>query len=103
MAIENAAFTATLTAAAGDDPELLTELRGAFRDSLAQHIDLLRRARCDGNWLIAAQRIKGLAASFHAEELIRLAQTAIDAAPGDPVALRRLDDFLADFDRVRAA
>ncbi|GAB5347488.1 Hpt domain-containing protein [Alteriqipengyuania sp. 357] len=103
MAIENAAFTATLAAAAGDDPELLTELRGAFRDSLAQQIDLLRRSRCDGNWLIAAQRIKGLAASFHAGELIVLAQGAIDAAPGDPVALRKLGGFLADFDRVSAA
>ena len=49
---------------------------------------------------IAAQRIKGLAASFHADELIGLAQGAIDAAPGDPVALRGLDAFLADFDRV---
>ena len=93
MAFENAAFAATLSAAAGDDPVLLAELRGAFRESLAQQIDLLRRARCDGNWLIAAQRIKGLAASFHADELIGLAQ-------GDPVALRGLDAFLADFDKV---
>tara|TARA_B100000678_G_scaffold188821_1_gene157928 strand:+ start:111 stop:422 length:312 start_codon:yes stop_codon:yes gene_type:complete len=100
MAFENAAFAATLSAAAGDDPALLAELRGAFRESLAQQIDLLRRARCDGNWLIAAQRIKGLAASFHADELIDLAQGAIDAAPGDPVALRGLDAFLADFDTI---
>ena len=48
----------------------------------------------------AAQRIKGLAASFHADELIVLAQSAIDAAPGDPVALRGLDRFLTEFDRV---
>ena len=91
MAFENAAFTATLTAAAGDDPALLSELRGAFRESLAQQIDLLHRSRCDG---------KGLAASFHADELIVLAQSAIDAAPGDPVALRGLDRFLTEFDRV---
>ena len=102
MAFENAAFTATLTAAAGDDPVLAAELRGAFRESLAQQIDLLRRPRCDGNWLIAAQRIKGLAASFHAEELITLAQGAIDTAPGDPVALRGLDGFLADLDASSA-
>ena len=100
MAFENAAFAATLSAASGDDPVLLAELRGAFRESLAQHIDLLRRARCDGNWVIAAQRIKGLAATFHADELITLAQGAIDAAPGDPVALRGLDGFLAGFDWV---
>ena len=102
MAFENAAFTATLAAAAGDDPALLCELRGAFRESLAQQIDLLKRSRCDGNWLIAAQRIKGLAASFHADELITLAQATIDTAPGDPVALRKLDGFLADFDKVAA-
>jgi len=100
MALENAAFTATLAAAAGDDSALLGELRGAFRESLAQQIDLLRRARCDGNWLIAAQRIKGLAASFHAEELLALAQNAIEAAPGDPVALRGLEGFLAEFDEI---
>ena len=97
------ATAATLTAAAGDDPALMSELRGAFRESLAHQIDLLRRARCDGNWLIAAQRIKGLAASFHADELIQLAQGAIDTAPGDPVALRRLDAFLADLDNALAA
>tara|TARA_R100001129_G_C5264753_1_gene232307 strand:- start:511 stop:822 length:312 start_codon:yes stop_codon:yes gene_type:complete len=102
MAFENAAFTATLAAAAGDDPALHSELRGAFRESLVQQIDLLRRARCDGNWLIAAQRIKGLAASFHADELILLAQATIDAAPGDPVALRDLDEFVADFDTAVA-
>ena len=100
MAFENAAFAATLAAAAGDDPALMTELRRAFRESLAQQIDLLRRARCDGNWVIAAQRIKGLAASFHAEELLVLAQNAIDAAPGDPVALRGLEGFLAEFDDI---
>ena len=100
MAFENAAFTATLAAAAGDDPALLSELRGAFRESLAYQVDLLKRARCDGNWLVAAQRIKGLAASFHADELIALAQQAVEAAPGDPVALRGLDGFLADFDSV---
>ena len=102
MAFENAAFTATLTAAAGDDPALLAELRGAFRESLAQQIDLLHRSRCAGNWLLAAQRIKGLAASFHADDLIALAQATIDTAPGDPVALRRLDAFLAEFDTVCA-
>ena len=102
MAFENAAFTATLAAAAGDDPALLNELRRAFRESLAQQVDLLRRARCDGNWLIAAQRIKGLAASFHADELILLAEGAIETAPGDPVALRRLDRFLAELDSALA-
>ena len=70
----------------------------AFKDSAAHQIDLLSRARCDGNWLIAAQRIKGLAASFHAEPLMLLAEEAIDSAPGDPVILRKLSRFVEDFD-----
>ncbi|WP_284125587.1 Hpt domain-containing protein [Parerythrobacter aestuarii] len=98
MAFENGAFSATLAAAAGDDAALHAELRVAFRESVAQQVDLLSRARCDGNWLIAAQRIKGLAASFHAEPLMLLAQEAIDSAPGDPVVLRKLGRFVEDFD-----
>ena len=90
--------SATLAAAAGEDAGLHAELRMAFRESLEQQIDLLRRARCDGNWLIAGQRIKGLAASFHAEPLMVLADEAITCAPGDPVILRRLDGFLNEFD-----
>ena len=74
------------------------ELRLAFKDSAAQQIDLLSRARCDGNWLVAAQRIKGLAASFHAEPLMALAEEAVTSAPGDPVVLRKLDRFLEEFD-----
>ncbi|UIP05699.1 Hpt domain-containing protein [Erythrobacter sp. SDW2] len=98
MAFENGAFSATLAAAAGGDAALHAELRLAFRESVAQQIDLLSRARCDGNWLVAAQRIKGLAASFHAEPLMVLAEEAVSSAPGDPVVLRKLDRFLAEFD-----
>lgn len=98
MAFENGAFSATLAAAAGEDAALHAELRTAFRESLEQQVDLLGRARCDGNWVVAAQRIKGLAASFHAEPLILLADEAVATAPGDPVILRKLHGFLRDFD-----
>lgn len=98
MAFENGAFSATLAAAAGEDAALHAELRGAFRESLEQQVDLLGRARCDGNLVVAAQRIKGLAASFHAEPLIVLADEAVSTAPGDPVILRKLNAFLRDFD-----
>lgn len=90
-------FDATLAAAAGEDPALLLELRAAFVDSLSQQIDLLRRARCDGNWQVAAQRLRGLGASFHAPELIRLAELALDGAPGEPGVLRKLDRFCGEF------
>ncbi len=88
---------ATLSAAAGDDTELFRELRQAFVESLARQIDLLRRARCDGNWHVAAMRLKGLASSFHADPLILLADQALDAAPGDPVVVRKLQHFHDDY------
>ena len=90
-------FDATLAAAAGEDGALLVELRAAFVESLTQQIDLLRRARCDGNWEVAALRLKGLGASFHADELVRLAEQALDGAPGEPGILRKLDQFCAKF------
>ena len=90
-------FDATLAAAAGEDAALLVELRGAFVESLTQQIDLLRRARCDANWEMAAQRLRGLGASFHAPELVRLADLALDGAPGEPGVLRKLDKFCAEF------
>lgn len=97
MAYEASALDATLAAAAGDDPELFAELRRAFIESLSRQVGLLRRARCDGNWQVAAMRLKGLAASFHAEPLIALAEEALEAAPGEPTVVRRMQQFLEDF------
>ena len=90
MAHEAGDFDATLAAAAGEDLALLAELRAAFAESLAQQVDLLRRARCDGTWEVAAQRLKGLGSSFHAPDVVKLADEALDGAPGDPAVLRRL-------------
>ena len=73
------------------------KLRLAFVESLGRQIDLLRRSRCDGNWHIAALRLKGLAASVKAEPLVLLAEEAIVAAPGDPSVVRRLQAFLDEF------
>jgi HPt (histidine-containing phosphotransfer) domain-containing protein len=97
MAYEAGALDATLAAAAGEDPALFSELRQAFIDSLSQQVDLLRRSRCDGNWQIAALRLKGLAASFHADPLIDMAEEALEAAPGEPTVVRRIQSFLDDF------
>ena len=66
MAFSNGHLDATFAAAAGEDAELFAELRAVFAESLNRQIDLLRRARCDGNWAVAAMRLKGLGASFHA-------------------------------------
>lgn len=97
MAYETGALDATFAAAAGGDSALLAELRCAFRESLENHLDLLRRARCDGNWNIAAMRLRGLASSFHSEPLIELADEALELAPGDPTVVRKLQHFLDEF------
>ena len=97
MAYDAGSFDATLAAAAGDDPGLLAELRAGFIESLEQQVDLLGRARCDGNWEMAAMRLKGLGASFHAPELVRLADEALDGAPGEPAILRKLTRLASDF------
>lgn len=97
MLFDNGALDATLASAAGDDPALLAELRQAFAESIARQLDLLTRSRCDGNWTMAAMRLKGVAASFHAAQLIELAEEAAAGAPGDPVVLRKIATYLSDF------
>lgn len=97
MAIHVGSLDETIAAAAGNDPELFAELKRAFAESIARQVDLMRRSRCDGNWEVAARRLKGVAASFHAVALIALADEALEGAPGDPVVLRRLQQFLDGF------
>lgn len=97
MAYEVGALDATLSAAAGEDAAPFAELRAAFIESLERQVDLLGRARCDGNWQITAMRIKGLAASFHADALMELAEEALTSAPGDPIPVRKIKSFLDEY------
>jgi hypothetical protein len=97
MAYATHDLDATLAAAAGEDPALLDELRAVFAESLQRQIGLLRRARCDGNWRVAAMRLKGLGASFHARDLVDLAEQALDGAPGEPAVIRKLEQFAGEF------
>lgn len=99
MAYDNGALDATLAAAAGDDAVLVRELRCTFIESAERQLDLLRRSRCDGNWTVAAMRLKGIAASFNAEELLAAAENALAAAPGDPVVIRQIEAIVARFSR----
>ncbi len=99
MVYEAGSLDATLAAAAGEDAALFAELRQAFSESLTRQVDLLRRSRCDGNWQVAAMRLKGLAASFHAEQLALMADEALEGAPGEPGIVRRLEEFVTDFAR----
>ncbi len=98
MAYLGEAIDAHLSAATGDDPALFQELRAAFVDSARRQVNLLERSRCDGNWEISAQRLKSLAATFHATELMALADQTLASAPGDPVVVRRLRSFLDDLE-----
>lgn len=94
------ALNSALHAAAGEDEALVRELRQAFVDSAFRQIDLMSRSRCDANWQYSCLRLKGLAASFEAIELLALAEEAVKGAPGDPVVLRRLG---AALDEIRIA
>lgn len=98
MAYLGEAIDAHLVSALGDDPALLRELRRAFLDSALAAVGLLERARCDANWRTAAERLKGLAATFHGDELIALADQAIAGAPGDPAVVRKIRALLAEID-----
>lgn len=97
MAQDPGALNAALAAAVGEDSELMAELRAAFVEGIARQYDLMRRARCDANWVIAASRLKSLAASFGAAGLIALADEALEGAPGDPVVLRRIAEAIERF------
>ena len=100
MAYEVGSFESAIAAAAGDDPALYAELRAGFAQSVEFHLDLLQRARCDGNWYVAANRLKGLGASFHSGDLVNLATEALDGAPGDPAILRRLGVYAREFSAI---
>lgn len=94
MTYESGSFETALAAAAGEDYKLFAELRLAFLESASRQLDLLRRARCDANWRVAAARLQGIAATFHDENLLQLAQDALASAPGDPGAVRRIGGHL---------
>jgi hypothetical protein len=98
MMYDPGALHVALAAAVGDDPQLVSELRGAFLESAAVFVDQLRRSRCDANWRMAALRLQGLGASFGAVALMEAAEDAAKGAPGDPVVVRRIERAIKVFD-----
>jgi HPt (histidine-containing phosphotransfer) domain-containing protein len=100
MSFDYGSLHTALHAAAGDDAALIKELRQVFVESAHRQIDLMSRSRCDANWHYSCLRLKGLAASFDAAELLALADEAAEGAPGDPVVLRKLGVAL---DHIRKA
>ena len=91
MSFDSGPLDRYLTAAIGDDAAMALDLRNAFTGSARDLSDLLRRARCDANWNVAALRLKGLAATFGIIPLIQLAEAAMAGAPGDPAVLRDIN------------
>lgn len=97
MAYDPGAIDSTLAAAVGDEPALIAELREAFGDSARKTLAALETASSDIEWLNAAQRLRGLAASFGAVRLMALAEEAGDGTPHDPRMLAKLRRMVARF------
>lgn len=97
MSFDSGPIDRYLSAAVGDDAAMAMDLRAAFTGSARDLADLMRRARCDANWNVAALRLKGLAATFGIVPLIQLAEHAMAGAPGDPAVLR---DILHAIDAI---
>jgi len=91
MSFDSGPLDRYISAAVGDDPAVASELRASFASGARELSDLMRRARCDANWLMAAERLKSLAATFGVVPLIQMAEAAIDGAPGDPAILRDIN------------
>lgn len=96
MAYDPGAIDATLAAAVGEDPQLITELRRAFIESAERCIASLRAAETTEAWRGAGLRLKGLAASFGAVRLMALAEE-VAAAPHDMRLVARVERALTRF------
>jgi len=90
MAYDPGAIDQALSAAVGDDPVLIAELRAAFIDSTRAAISAIAAADEAGAWHDGLLKLRGLAASFGAVRLAALAGEAIGAPVGDARALRLL-------------
>lgn len=97
MAYDPGALNSTLAAVVGNDPALAAELRAAFVDSASAALAAMRIGAAPEDWIEAAHRMKGLAASFGALRLMAAAEEAVSAPPGDPALLRRMDRIIGGF------
>lgn len=95
MAVDPGAIDAALSAAVGDDPALIAELRAAFRDSARRGLAAIESAQDDAAWQAAAWRVKGLAASFGAVRLAALATEAARKPAGDALMVKQLRQMIA--------
>lgn len=90
MAFDPGAISSTLAAAVGDEPGLIAELRMAFAESVDRAVVVLGAAETRDDWIAAAARLKGLAASFGAVRMMALAEQAAAGGCPDPALLRKI-------------
>jgi HPt (histidine-containing phosphotransfer) domain-containing protein len=90
MSFEPGALDQSLLAAVGDSPALIAELRAAFVQALVRQLDALESASTADVWIDAAHRLRGLAASFGADDVMDAAANAVHCRPGDRATLARL-------------
>ena len=95
MAYDPGALEASLAAAVGADSSLIADLRGAFFASADAHVASLEKARTHAEWVAAAQRLKGLAASFGALRVMDAAENAARSEARDLRALQRITRSIA--------
>ena len=95
MAYNPGALEAVLAAAVGAESSLVDELRGASFASADDHLSAMRGAYDDDEWVAAAGRLKGLAASFGALRVLDAANAAVLVPSGDARALTRIERALS--------
>ncbi len=88
----------SLAAALSDDHALVAELRAAFQASAGRHVAALREASTLEDWRDAALRLKGLAASFGASELMIAAGRAAAGRCGERSMLAAIEAAVAALD-----
>jgi HPt (histidine-containing phosphotransfer) domain-containing protein len=88
MAYDPGAIDAALSAAVGDEPALIAELRRAFLDGATRAVQAMRAAPSDDEWRSAATRLRGLAASFGAVRLMALAASAAEGSRDGAMAAK---------------
>lgn len=98
MVYDPGALRAALSAAVGDDRQLIDELRGVFLDSAGMMLVQLHGAGSDADWRFAAMKLHSLAASFGAVTLMDAAALAADGKRGDVTSLRAIEDAICAFD-----
>lgn len=96
MAYQNTHLEAIITAAIGDDPSLMRDLRQAFMGSAEEHFTALSQADSIHAWQMAAWRFKGLCATFGVQALADIAAEATEAPQCDPEMLGRIRAALSE-------